>query len=71
MTDKPTPQPTDWVRVLDESTGHEYSVQRRTADMHKDLKIIDGDAVDRNGRPLDAVTNAKKATKAATPKKEG
>lgn len=68
MTD---PKPTDWVRVRDDRTGHHYSVQRRTADLNKNLKILDAKAVDVNGRPLAPVGNQNPKAAKATDKKEG
>lgn len=44
---------TEWVRVRDDRTDHEYTVSRAEADMDKHLEILDDkDAVDVNGRPL-------------------
>jgi len=49
---------TEFVRVRDNGTGHEYSVSKRYAEALKGdaISIIEKDALDDNGRPAPAKT---------------
>lgn len=54
---------TDFVRVRDQRTGHEYSVTPKRAAKTKELEVLKGQkAVDDRGRPLPAVHAKPKAT---------
>ena len=49
---------TEFVRVRDKETGHEYSVPKRLAEGLKGeaISILEKDALDANGRPAPAKT---------------
>lgn len=63
--------PTEWVRVRDERTGHQYTTPAKKAAADSELTVLKGEhAVDINGRILAPVyaDPAPKATPAATKK---
>ena len=47
-----TPEPSPFVRVRDEGTGHEYTLARPLAESIKGVTIVDKPALDRDDRPL-------------------
>lgn len=58
----------EFQRVKDKATGHEYSARR--PDLSK-VDVLDKDAVDRNGRALPAKPKASVSKKAASKSSNG
>lgn len=59
---------TEWVRVQDTVTGHQYTAARQSVEGVDGLKILDGrPAVDAVGRPLPAKHRTSKGGKRSRP----
>lgn len=62
---------TEWVRVQDDSTGHQFTLSRKAVEGVDGLKILDGrPAVDAVGRPLPAKHRTDKGGKRSTKQPE-